>query len=119
MFMDSFPVGLEIDLSCPDFKVRLTLLSDTQLSFEIKDGRYARTETVDIHVIPQSNGIFAISWQVKGGATVTNVQDYDRGLIQRHATLSDGQFLRMSGTFRVTRPTEWHEQQRSSHAAHS
>jgi len=41
---------------------------------------WARTETVDIHVVPLGNSLFAVSWQEKGGATVTTVQDHDRGL---------------------------------------
>lgn len=40
------------------------------------------------------------------GATVTNVQDYDRGVIHSRATLPDGQFLRMTGTFAITRPAD-------------
>jgi len=106
MSMDRFPIGLEMDVSYPDFQVSLTLLSVTQLRFEIKEGSFARTETVDIQVVPLGNSIFAMSWQEKDGATVTNVQDYDRGLIYSFATLLDGQFLRMTGTFAVTRPAD-------------
>jgi len=106
MSMKRFPIGLEMDVSYPNFQVSLTLLSATQLRFEIKEGPFARTETVDIHVEPLGNSLFAVSWQEKDGATVTNVQDYDRGLIHSHATLSDGQFLRMTGTFAVTRPAD-------------
>ena len=81
MSMDRFPIGLEMDVSYPNFQVSLTLLSVTQLKFEIKEGPFARIEIVDIQVVPLGNSIFAVSWQEKDGATVTNVQDYDRGLI--------------------------------------
>jgi len=101
-----FPVGLEMDVSYPNFQVSLTLLSTEQLRFEIKDGPFARTETVDIQVVPIGNGIFAVSWQEESGATVTNVQDYDRSLIFSFATLPGGQFLRMKGTMAITRPTD-------------
>jgi predicted SnoaL-like aldol condensation-catalyzing enzyme len=100
---DRFPVGLEMDVTYPDFQVSLTLLSTTQLTFEIKEGPFARTETVTIQIVPLGNSIFAVSWQEMDGATVTNVQDYDRGVIHSFATLPDGQFLRMSGTFAITR----------------
>jgi hypothetical protein len=83
----SFPIGLEMDVSYPNFQVSLTLLSVTQLKFEIKEGPFARIEIVDIQVVPLGNSIFAVSWQEKDGATVTNVQDYDRGLIYSYATL--------------------------------
>jgi len=102
--MDHFPIGLEMDVSYLAFKVSLTLLSATHLRFEIKDGPFARTETVEIQVIPLGNSLFAVSWQEKDGATVINVQDYDRGLIHSHATLPNGQFLRMTGTIAITRP---------------
>lgn len=103
MSLDCFPVGLQMDVSYPEFRVSLTLLSAARLRFEIKDGTLARTETVDIHVVPLGNSLFAVSWQELDGATVTNVQDYDRGLIHSHATLPDGRFLQMTGTIEVTR----------------
>jgi predicted SnoaL-like aldol condensation-catalyzing enzyme len=103
---DRFPVGLELDVTYPDFKVSLTLLSETQLKFEISEGPFARIETVEIHVVPLGNGIFAVSWQEESGATVTNVQDYDRLLVHSHATLPDGRFLRMTGTLSVTRASD-------------
>lgn len=100
-----FPVGLEIDVSYPNFQVSLALLSVTRLRFEIKEGPFARTEVVDTQVIPLGNSFFAVSWREKDGATVTHVQDHDRGLIHSFATLPDGRFLRMTGTFAVTRPS--------------
>lgn len=104
--MHRFPVGLAMEVSYPEFQVSLTLLSVTQLKFEIRNGPFARTETVDIEVVPFGNSLFAVSWQEKDGATVTNVQDYDRGLIRSFATLPDGRFLRMTGTFAITRPAD-------------
>jgi predicted SnoaL-like aldol condensation-catalyzing enzyme len=106
MSMSHIPVGLEMDVSYPNFKVSLTLMSVTQLRFEIKEGPFARTETVDIQVIPNGNSIFAVSWQEKDGATVTNVQDHDRRLVHSFATLPDGRFLRMTGTFEITRTAD-------------
>jgi predicted SnoaL-like aldol condensation-catalyzing enzyme len=106
MSLDRFPVGQEMDVAYPAFQVSLTLLSTTQLKFEIKSGPFARAEVVDIHVVPLGNSLFAISWQEKDGATVTNVQDYDRGVVHSSATLRDGQFLRMTGTMTITRPAD-------------
>ena len=107
MSIARFPVGLEMEVSYPSFQVSLTLLSDTLLRFEIKQGPFARTEVVDIQVIPLGNSLFAVSWQEKDGATVTNVQDYDRGLVHSFATLPSGQFLRMTGTVDITRPADF------------
>ena len=61
MSLDRFPVGLEMDVSYPEFQVSLTLLSTTRLKFEIKEGPLARTEVVDIHVLPLGNSLFAVS----------------------------------------------------------
>jgi phenolic acid decarboxylase len=94
MSEERFPVGLEMDVTYPNFRVSLALLSVERLRFEIKEGPFARTETVDIQVVSLGNSIFAVSWQEQDGATVTNVQDYDRGLIHSCATLPGGQFLR-------------------------
>ncbi|AJD42559.1 hypothetical protein C9413_29070 [Rhizobium sp. SEMIA 4085] len=88
MSVEHFPIGQEMDVAYPNFKVSQTLLSVTQLRFEIREGLFARTETVDY------------------GATVTNVQDYDRGLVHSFATLPDGKFLRMTGPIVVTRPAD-------------
>ncbi|MFN3987234.1 MAG: MoaF-related domain-containing protein [Rhodocyclaceae bacterium] len=49
---------------------------------------------------------FAVSWQEKDGATVANIQDYDRNLVHSFATLPDGRFLRMTGTVSITRPSD-------------
>lgn len=106
MSIDSFPIGQEMQVSYPNLQVIVTILSVTQLKFEIKDGPFARVETVDIQVVPLGNSLFAVSWQEHDGATVTNVQDYDRGLIHSYATLPDGEFLRMTGVFTVTRSAD-------------
>lgn len=103
MSLAHFPVGQRMDITYPAFAVSLTLHSTASMTFEIKDGPFARTETVAIQVDPLGNGIFAVSWQEASGATVTNVQNYDRGVVHSFATLPDGQFIRMTGPIVVTR----------------
>lgn len=103
MSLDRFPVGAELTVTYPNFEVHLHLLSAGQMAFEIKEGPYAHAETVDIHVVPLGNAMFAVSWREKDGSAVTNVQDYDRNVIYSHAALPNGQFLRMSGTAVITR----------------
>jgi predicted SnoaL-like aldol condensation-catalyzing enzyme len=104
MSKNRFPTGLAMDVSYPNFQVSLTLISDSQLKFEIKEGPLARTEIVDIQVIPLGNSMFTVSWQEQDGATVVNIQDYDRLEVQSFATLPDGRFLRMTGTLSITQP---------------
>ena len=67
---------------------------------------FARTETIDMVVNPLGNGSLAGSWQKKDGATVTNVQDYDLGLVHSFAALPNGQFLRITGSIAVMRPAD-------------
>lgn len=106
MSMDRFPVGLEMDVSYPEFQASLTLLSTSKLKFEIKAGPLARIEVVDIHIMPLGNSLFAVTWQEKDGATVANIQDFGRRLVHSFATLADGRLLRMTGHFEITRPSD-------------
>lgn len=106
MSLDHFPVGMQLDVTYPNFGVSLTLLSLEKLKFEIKEGPFAHTEVVAIEVVPLGNNVFAVSWQEENGSTVSNVQDYDRLLIHSFATLPGGQFLRMTGDVEVTRAPE-------------
>lgn len=106
MVTEDFPIGMRIDVSYPDFDVNLSFLSETRMMFEIKKGPFLRTETVEIDVVSLANGLFAVSWQESDGSTVTNVQDYDRGVIHSHITLPDRKFLRMMGTIAVASPTD-------------
>ncbi|MBX7484100.1 nuclear transport factor 2 family protein [Qipengyuania qiaonensis] len=101
-----FPVGLEMHVAYPAFQVSLTLVSTTQLRFAIEEGPFARTETVDIEVVPLGNSIFAVSWQEASGATVTNVQDFDRDLVFSFATMPDGRFMRMTGRMAITQSAD-------------
>ncbi|NZA27964.1 hypothetical protein H0E84_16415 [Luteimonas sp. SJ-92] len=106
MSLDRFPVGMKMDVSYPEFQVSLTLLSTTQLKFEIREGPFARAEVVDIDVLPLGNGLFAVSWQEKNGAAVASIQDHDRHLVHSFAALSSGELRRMTGTFTITRPSD-------------
>ena len=106
MSVAGFPVGQEMNVTYPDFKVSLQLQSVTQMSFDIADGPFAHKETVSIQVQPLSNGIFLVSWVEESGATVTNVQDFDRGIVHSFVTLPGGRFLRMVGSIEVTRPAD-------------
>lgn len=101
-----FPVGQEMNVTYPDFKVSLKLHSLTQMSFDIAEGPFAHKETVSIEVQPLGNGIFLVSWAEESGATVTNVQDFDRGAVHSFVTLPGGRFLRMEGSIEVTRPAD-------------
>lgn len=103
MTIKGFPVGQEMEVSYPPFKVYLRIQSATELTFAIREGRFARTETVEIQVAPIGDSLFAVSWKESNGATVVNVQDYDRAVFQSFVTLTSGEFWRMTGSMVVTR----------------
>lgn len=79
MSITNYPVGLELVVAFEPFSATLFLLSDRQLKFEIKEGPFRHSEVVDIDVISLGNSLFAVSWKEATGATVTHVQDFDRG----------------------------------------
>ncbi len=106
MSMKGFPVGQEMEVTYPPFKVYLTIQSATELTFAIKEGKFARTETVEIQVAPLGNSVFVVSWKESNGATVMNIQDYDRGVFLSFVTLASGEFWRMTGPMVVTRPAK-------------
>ncbi|TCP30098.1 nuclear transport factor 2 family protein [Sphingomonas sp. BK235] len=106
MSVARYPVGQEMNVTYPDFKVSLQLHSVTQMSFDIAEGPFAHKETVSIQVLPLTSGIFLVSWVEESGATVTNVQDFDRGVVHSFVTLPGGRFLRMVGSIEVTRPAD-------------
>lgn len=106
MSIGSFPVGQEMNVTYPDFSVSLRLHSLTKMSFDIKEGPFAHRETVDIKVSPLGNSAFAVSWVEDSGATVTNIQDFDRGIVHSFVTLPGGRFLRMQGPIEITRPAD-------------
>lgn len=104
MSISRYPVGLTLDVTFEPFSATLTLLSETRLRFEINDGPFARTETVDTEVVSLGNSLFMVSWSEASGASVTHVQDFDRGVIHSNATLPDGQLLRMTGPIVIVTP---------------
>lgn len=103
MLIDHFPVGLEMDVTYPMFKVSVSIESEKRLTFKIAEGPFARTEAVDIDVVSLGNGMFAVSWIEQSGATVTNIQDYDGGEVHSFATLATGSFVRQKGPLVITR----------------
>jgi hypothetical protein len=106
MSLDHFPVGQEMQVTYPPFTVHLILDSTQQLTFVIKDGPYASTETVDIEISPLGSDAFAVSWKESNGAAVVNIQNYGNGVFHSFVALPDGNFWRMKGQMTITRPAD-------------
>ena len=96
-----YPVGSVFDVAFDEFQVRLTVLSESRLRFDIAEGPFAKSEEVDIVATAIRPGVFLVSWVERSGATVVHVEDFAAGLLHSHATLPDGTFLRMQGPISV------------------
>lgn len=99
-----YPVGLVFDAAFDAFSVRLTTLPDSGLRFHIAEGPHARTEEVKIAATLIRPGIFLVSWVENSGATVVHVEDFAAEILHSHATLPNGDFLRMKAPMRMSLP---------------
>lgn len=99
--VDRLPIGERIEVTYPGSVVDLMLRSETSLTFVVRDGPDARSETVGIEVTDLGDGVFVVSWQESDGATVTNIKDFGRSSIRTFVTTAAGAFVRMSGPMQI------------------
>ena len=59
----------------------------------------------ELRILAFGNSLFAVSWQDKDGATVANIQDFDRQVVYSLATMPDGRLMRMIGAIDITSPS--------------
>ena len=85
-------------------KTELFFESDNSMVFTVidggslqKEGYSERVETVIAEIRPD---VYMIAWKEASGATVTHVEDHEKGLIYSNATIPDGEFYNMKGTIR-------------------
>ena len=84
-------------------KAILAFQSDTSLTFTItqKDGQEVNTiETVAIKLTEIRPQLFIVTWQEESGTTVTQVQDYENGIIYSNWTTPAGEFSNIKGTLK-------------------
>lgn len=60
-----------------------------------KNGYSERVETTIVEIRPK---VYMVAWKEVSGATVTHVEDHEKGIIYSNATLPDGSFYTMKGT---------------------
>nr|WP_294944310.1 hypothetical protein [uncultured Mucilaginibacter sp.] len=91
-----------------DFGVANAILSfesETQLTFTIteKGGKQANTsETVETKMTELRPQLWLITWQEVNGTTLTQVHDYENGVIYSNWTSRDGYFTNLKGTLKNT-----------------
>jgi hypothetical protein len=92
------PIGFAFDAGYDEFQPRVTILSNTQLRFEILGGMMVgMVEVVDYTAVTIRPGLFVISWQEKSQTTVIQVADFAAGISRAYVTFPDSAFMRFTG----------------------
>ncbi|ANH70890.1 hypothetical protein ABE85_24310 [Mitsuaria sp. 7] len=81
--------------------MRLRILSEDTIRFDIAEGPFAKVEEVKFKATLIRPGLFLVTWVEGSGATVVHVEDFAQGRLYSNATVPDGTFLRMEGALRV------------------
>jgi hypothetical protein len=82
-------------------KAILHIESETALTFTIieKDGQQVHeVETVKTEMTELRPQLYMLTWKEKNGNTITQIQDYDNGIIYSNWTTPSGEFIRSKGT---------------------
>jgi hypothetical protein len=84
-------------------KVTFHLESSTSLTFTIteKNGKEVNeTETVAITLTELKPQLYMAIWDEKNGNSVTQIQDYEQGLVYNHWISPKGEFVHAQGTLK-------------------
>lgn len=86
-------------------KTELYFESDESMVFTIidggslaKDGYSERVETTIVEIRPE---VYMVAWKEASGATVTHLEDHEKGIIYSNTTLANGDFYTLKGTIRL------------------
>lgn len=82
-------------------KAILHIESDTQLTFTITEKGGEKVdivETVAIQLTELRPQLYMITWQEQSGTTVSQVHDYEKGIIYSNWTSPQGEFSHAKGT---------------------
>lgn len=81
-------------------KAVLHFQSEADMTFIIteKDGKQTNiAETVSVRMTEIRQQLFMVNWKEKNGTTVTQVQDYEKGVVYSNWTSPDGNFKNLQG----------------------
>ncbi|HEY5747405.1 MAG TPA: hypothetical protein VIU12_15105 [Chryseolinea sp.] len=84
-------------------KAMLHIQSNTTLAFTIleRDGQPANvSETVQINMTALRSQLYMVTWVEHDGKTVTQIHDYENGIIHSNWTLPSGEFIHKTGTLK-------------------
>ncbi len=85
-------------------KAILNIESETSLTFTIteKDGNVADiTETVEIKMTEIRPQLFMATWKEVNGNTITQIQDYEKGIVYSNWTTPSGELINLTGTLKL------------------
>lgn len=91
---DVYPFATELFFES-EKKMTLTIIEGAGL----EENGY--TETVSIRMMEIRPNVYLASWQEKKGTTVTQVQDFEYGLLHTNITTPGGSFYNLQGTLRA------------------
>ncbi|WP_183575628.1 MoaF-related domain-containing protein [Mucilaginibacter sp. X5P1] len=84
-------------------KATLYIESGTSLTFTITEkggNQEGTTETVATEMTELRPQLFMVTWKEKNGNTITQVQDYENGIIYSNWTSPAGEFTHAKGTLK-------------------
>jgi hypothetical protein len=84
-------------------KAILHIQSETSLTFTItqKDGPEVNTtETVAMELTELRPQLYMATWKEQNGNTVTQIQDYENGIVYSNWTWPNGEFIHLKGTLK-------------------
>jgi len=96
-------IGSEFLVDFGMAKAILDIQSETSLTFTIteKNGKETReTETVKTQMTELRPQLYMLTWTEKNGNTVTQIHDYENGIIYSNWTTPDGEFTHAKGTLK-------------------
>jgi len=87
-------------------KAILDIYSETSLTFTIleKDGAVTGiTETVAIKLTEIRPLLFMATWKELNGNTITQIQDYEKGIVHSNWTTPSGEFKNLTGSLKLAK----------------
>ncbi|MDB5114789.1 MAG: hypothetical protein JWQ79_281 [Mucilaginibacter sp.] len=85
-------------------KAVLHFQSAASLTFTIteKEGKeWDETETVEMGLTELRPALYLATWKEKNGNTITQVQDFEKGIVYSNWTLPSGEFIHVKGTIKL------------------
>jgi len=97
-------IGNRFRIDIYPFSTELFFESETKMRFTILEGagleENGYSETVTIRMMEIRPQVYLVSWKEQKGTTVSQVQDYEHGLLYTNITLPGGDFYNLQGTLK-------------------